>query len=114
MHSLSLNASRRRVLVRIAGTAALAVHVLLVPAPARAANYTGYGETDWGYDNKSYCCEDALQAAQDDSARSCEAAGGYPSIRSNSVRGRCDWEASRGRDGRRIYRCTATASVSCR
>ena len=88
--------------------------LLLLASAAGATNFTGYGETGWNYDNKGYCCEDALQAAQDHGASSCEASGGHANIRGNSVRGRCDWETSRGRDGGRVYRCTATASVSCR
>ena len=88
--------------------------LLALPRAASASSFTGYAETGWEYDNKGYCCEDALQAAQDDGARACERVGGHPTIRRGSVRGRCDWDASRDPDGRRVYSCTATVSVSCR
>ena len=93
----------------------LALTIALVAAPiaALAGSYTGRGETDWGYTNKGYCCEDAVTFAQEDSARACERAGGYPEIRGSSARGRCDWDIKRTRDGGTIYRCTATASVYC-
>jgi hypothetical protein len=96
------------------GWLAITLALMGVPGTARADNFTGYAQTGWGYDNKAYCCEDAIAAAQDDSARSCEDSGGFPDFRRNSARGRCDWESTRGSDGRRVYRCEASASVSCR
>ena len=92
----------------------LVAWLLVAPATARAGSYKGYGETDWGYTNKAYCCEDAVAAAQDDSARACERAGGYADFRPSSARGRCDWDTKRGQDGSSVYRCSATASVDCR
>ena len=98
--------------MRVVRTLALAL-LLAVPAAAFAGSYTGRGETDWGYTNKAYCCEDAVTFAQADSARACERAGGYPEYRRSSARGRCDWDIKRTHDGGTIYRCTATASVYC-
>jgi len=88
--------------------------LIAVPVAVQAASYTGRADTGWGYANKAYCCEDAVAAAQDDSARACERAGGYPEYRRSSARGRCKWDTRRGRDGRSVYRCSATASIYCK
>ena len=101
------------IIARITRALVAAVVILAAPAAALAGSYTGRGETDWGYDNKAYCCEDTVTFAQEDSARACERAGGYPEFRRSSARGRCDWDVKRTRDGHTIYRCTATASVYC-
>ena len=93
---------------------ALAVTLLALPAVVCASSYEGYARTGWNYDNKSYCCEDAVIAAQDNSARACERTGGYADFRRSSARGRCDWETARGGSGGRVYRCSAKASVHCR
>jgi hypothetical protein len=100
--------------MRRARCLALAVTLLAAPAVAHAGSYTGRGETGWDYDNKAYCCEDAVAAAQEDSARACEQAGGYPDFRRSSARGRCDWDVQRTRGAGSVYRCSATASVYCK
>jgi len=98
---------------RILLFASITAALLAVPATAQASSYTGYADTGFAYSNKARCCEDAVAMAQEDSARQCEIAGGYPDFRRTSARGRCDWSTRRGREGT-IFRCTASASVSCR
>ena len=110
MDRAAVMSARRGVVAAIV----LVVALLGAPAIARAASYGGYGETGWDYTNKAYCCEDAVAAAQENSARNCARAGGYADFRRSSARGRCDWEVTRGGSGRSVYRCTATATVNCR
>lgn len=101
--------------VRQGVVAALLLAVALLGASATVrADYVGYGETGWDYTNKAYCCEDAVAAAQENSARICERSGGYADFRRTSARGRCDWETTRAGSGRSVYRCTASATVRCR
>lgn len=111
-----MNTSRRNPLGSLASIVLLVPVLALLASPAavQAASYTGRADTGWGYTNKAYCCEDAVAAAQDDSARACERAGGYPEYRRSSARGRCKWNTRRGSDGRSVYRCSATASVFCK
>lgn len=112
--SLRRSRARASAFAKAFGCLVLLITSVGLPEGAHADTMSGYARTDWGYDNKAYCCEDAIALAQDEAARACENAGGFADFRRSSARGRCDWESARGRDGRRIYRCEANSSVSCR
>lgn len=90
--------------------AVLVVAMVAIPGAARA--YQGYGDTGWTEDNQRDCCDDAVAAAQQDSANACINAGGHPKIRNQFSRGMCDWQAQGDGDDQ-VYRCTATADVDC-
>lgn len=88
--------------------------MLLTAASAHAGTFAGYATTGFEYTNKAECCEDAIFAAQDNAALDCERSGGYPNLRANSARGRCDWATKRGSDGRSVFKCAANVNVPCR
>ena len=88
--------------------------VLVTAASAQAGTFAGYATTGFEYTNKAECCEDAIFAAQDNAALDCESSGGYPNLRANSARGRCDWATKRGPDGRSVFKCEANVNVPCR
>ena len=84
-------------------------------AVAQATSYVGRSHTeDIPYANKYDCCEDAIYAAQADSIRACRRTGGFGEIPRGTAHGKCSWDTIRGRGGKRIYFCLATAEVVCR
>ncbi|TFH20510.1 MAG: hypothetical protein E4H03_12150 [Myxococcales bacterium] len=81
---------------------------------AAAGSYVGYSDTGYGNYSKRNCCEQAVIAAQEDSARGCQRTGGFPDYKRDASRGSCKWERKRDAQSRWIYRCTGTATVLCR
>ena len=106
----------RRLLIcgRVAAVALAGLALVLAVTVPVSANYNGFGDTGFTHTNKGRCCEDAVLMARDDSAAQCEQSGGFPNFSRSSARGRCDWETQRDSNGRTRFRCTATATVTCR
>lgn len=96
-------------------TAIIALGLVLFATPA-AADYVGWADTGYTQRNKRDCCEAAVNAAQDDSIKRCRLAGGFPDLRfrRSSARGSCDWEHRQMGRGGTIYRCKASAEVTCK
>jgi len=88
--------------------------VVLTSGTATAGNYKGYAETGFIHDNKRECCEDAIYLAADDSALSCERAGGMPDYDPRRVRGSCDADWRQDSRGRLRFSCRASVTVRCR
>lgn len=82
---------------------------------ASAAQYPGWGDTGWSWNNKRDCCNDAIDIAASYSANACENTGGVPSRFSGaSQRGTCSAQWMQADDGSLVYRCYGEASVWCR
>jgi hypothetical protein len=94
----------------------LAIVVLLcLPIAAGAAQYPGWGETDWVYASKRACCDAAIETAAAFSAQACLDAGGVPrSFRGGAQRGTCRPQWMQDESGAILYRCYGEASVWCR
>jgi hypothetical protein len=86
--------------------------ILAIGGVAFADDYEGNGDTGWMWDNERDCCDDAVTRAQNDSAARCSTSGGEPKVRPGQARGMCDWD-TQGDGDNQVYRCTATATVSC-
>jgi hypothetical protein len=97
-------------------TLLLALGFCLAGATAgSASSYVGRGDTSGqGHTRKNDCCDAAIYMAQEDSIRACRRVGGFAEIPRGVANGRCKWDTLQGQGGRRYYRCTATASVSCK
>jgi hypothetical protein len=94
---------------------ASALALLAVRGGVEAAMYPGYADTGWAYYDKSWCCEDAIAEAVDDSAARCEQSGGWPQPRyAGTQQGTCQWQWRQDAYGDRVYRCSATARVRCK
>ena len=94
---------------------AIVAVLLSFSAPSEAANYQGRGDTkDTPYARKQDCCDAAILAAQEDSARACRSVGGFAQVQPGVASGRCKWKTRQPPGGTRYYWCTATATVRCR
>jgi hypothetical protein len=93
---------------------ALIVVVTLTGGVATAGSYKGYGETDFVHTRKRDCCEDALALAAENSARSCERAGGFADYDPRRLRGSCSSTSRRDGHGNSWYSCRSSVSVRCR
>jgi len=92
------------------------VMVVLLVAPAGAAQYPARSDTDWVYASKRECCDGAIALAQQYSADACRVSGGRPSPMRGGVqrRGFCTWQSTRDTNGAVLFRCQAEATVPCR
>ena len=94
--------------------ALLVAAAIFAPCPASAGNYKGYGETGFVHDRKRDCCDEAVELAAEDSALSCERAGGFADYDPRRVRGSCEAEWRQDRRGDLVYSCRSTVTVRCR
>ena len=92
------------------------VTLVLLAAPARAAQYPARSDTDWVYASKRACCDGAIALAQQHSAEACQISGGRPSPMRGGVqrRGFCTWQSTQDASGAILFRCQAEATVPCR
>ena len=98
---------------RTAGAILLAL--LLVSSAARAAQYSGWGDTGWVYASKRECCNAAINIAAEYSAQACINMNGVPRpFAGASQRGTCTAEWMQDEQGGMLYRCYGEASVWCR
>jgi hypothetical protein len=96
------------IVVAVAAVGALA-------APARAAQYPGWGDTGWVWASRRDCCLAAISIAADYSMEACITAGGRPRPTSGQQRGSCRTErAPDPETGVMLYRCYGEAAVWCR
>lgn len=86
----------------------------LIAGSAVAGSYKGFGETGFVHDRKRDCCDDAVALAAEDSALSCERAGGFADYDPRRVRGSCESEWRQDRRGTPVYSCRSAVTVRCR